>query len=150
MAFLQAVIIVVARESLSAFNRRGCRVPGTFRPLQSRTARGRAGRGSPCCSFFTILPSFRSSSGEESACAWAGEADGPTQHWGVALPSPHRSSRLQPRCQAEDTEGQATRAAGVGSWPTQSSFRQLSAPPSLPPCWWKGGIGCVPWDEGIR
>ena len=36
MAFLQAVIIVVARESLSAFNRRGCRVPGTFRPLQSR------------------------------------------------------------------------------------------------------------------
>lgn len=63
MAFLQAVVIVVARESLSAFNRRGCRVPGTFRPLQSRTARGRAGRGSPCCSLFTILPSFRSSLG---------------------------------------------------------------------------------------
>ena len=66
MAFLQAVTIVVARESLSAFNRRGCRVPGTFRPLQSCTARGRAGRGSPCCSPFAILPSFRSYSGEES------------------------------------------------------------------------------------
>lgn len=93
--------------------------------------------------------------GRSPACAWAGEVDGPTHHRGVALPSPHRSSRLQPRCQAEDAEwrfpgGQATRAAGVGSWPTQSSFRQLSAPPSLPLRWWKGGIGRVPWDEGIR
>ena len=65
MAFLQAVIIVVARESLSAFNRRGCRVPGTLRPLQSLMAWGRAGQGSPCCSPFAILPSFCFSSGEE-------------------------------------------------------------------------------------